>query len=290
MRNACRVTLAVVALWVFVPTPAVRAQGGRGSIQGRATDSASGVLQGATVTVGAWRPPIGDGPRGRLRHSGSRAGAVTLVRIDFVGFTTFQDRVDIEEGGMVRLDATLQVAGQSESILVTRGAAARRGRADQPPAHGGQHRAGAVGGGDHEPAEREHRRRARPAAERDARARRRRRQVRADPRDRAAAEQPDDRRRQRAVAGERRAADQAGHAGVGPRGVDRDQQDAAGEHGRRRHRRQREPPDQDRGRAADRHAVRRWAATRRSSAAAASSQFGAHGRPAVRRGQAGSAC
>ena len=110
-------------------------------------------------------------------------------------------------------------------------------------------------------------------------------EVRADPRHRAAAEQPDDRRRQRAVARKRRPADQARHAGVGPRGVDRDQQDAAGQHGRRRHRRQREPPDQDRRRAADGHDVRRSAATRRSSAAAASARSAATLGRAVRRGQ-----
>ena len=128
MRCACRVTLAVLVLWVVMPAPAVKAQGGRGSIQGRATDSAGGVLQGATVTVEPGGQRTVTGLEGDYVIRGLARGNYT-VKVDFVGFTTFQQRVDIDEGGMVRLDATLQVAAQSESILVS--AERPRGEAEQ---------------------------------------------------------------------------------------------------------------------------------------------------------------
>jgi len=123
------VTLAVLALWAVVPAPAVKAQGGgRGSIQGRAADLAGGVLQGATVTVEPGGQRTVTGLEGDFVIRGLARGSYT-VKVDFVGFTTFQQKVDIEEGGMVRLDATLQVAGQSESILVS--AERPRGEAEQ---------------------------------------------------------------------------------------------------------------------------------------------------------------
>jgi TonB-dependent receptor len=52
-----------------------------------------------------------------------------VVRVSFVGFNTFERMVDLQEGEMVRLDSSLQVAAQSESILVT--AERPRGEAEQ---------------------------------------------------------------------------------------------------------------------------------------------------------------
>jgi len=128
MRNVCRVLGATLALLTVMWTPELRAQGSRGSIQGRATDSAGGVLQGATVTVTPGGQNIVTGREGDFVIRGLAAGSYT-VKIDFVGFTTFQESVEIQEGGTVRLDAVLQVAGQSESILVS--AERPRGEAEQ---------------------------------------------------------------------------------------------------------------------------------------------------------------
>src|SRR5215470_2788400 len=127
MKNVCRV-LCALALWIVLPATAVTAQGGRGSIQGRATDSAGGVLQGATVTVSPGGARTVTDRNGAFVFRGLAPGSYT-VKIDFVGFTTFQESVDIQEGGFVRLDATLQVATQSESILVS--AERPRGEAEQ---------------------------------------------------------------------------------------------------------------------------------------------------------------
>src|SRR5499427_1093909 len=127
MKNVCRVVFAALVWWIAVPAPAA-AQGGRGSIEGRATDSAGGVLQGATVTVSPSGARTVTGREGDFIIRGLARGSYT-VRVDFFGFTTFQQTVDIEEGGMVRLDAVLQVATQSESILVS--AERPRGEAEQ---------------------------------------------------------------------------------------------------------------------------------------------------------------
>src|SRR5499425_178529 len=127
MKNVCRVIFAALVWWIAVPAPAA-AQGGRGSIEGRATDSAGGVLQGATVTVSPGGARTVTGREGDFIIRGLARGSYT-VRVDFFGFTTLQQTVDIEEGGMVRLDAVLQVAAQSESILVS--AERPRGEAEQ---------------------------------------------------------------------------------------------------------------------------------------------------------------
>ena len=128
MKHVCRVVFATLALWTVIWVPSIRAQGSRGSIQGRAMDSAGGVLQGATVTVSPGGERTVTGREGEFVIRGLARGSYT-VRVEFVGFTTYQETVDIDEGGMVHLDATLQVAGQSESILVS--AERPRGEAEQ---------------------------------------------------------------------------------------------------------------------------------------------------------------
>jgi TonB-dependent receptor len=111
-----------------VPVPVTLAQGGRGSIQGRATDSAGGVLQGATVTVEPGDQRTVTGRDGDYVVRGLAPGSY-VVRVSFVGFNTFERMVNLQEGEMVRLDSSLQVAAQSESILVT--AERPRGEAEQ---------------------------------------------------------------------------------------------------------------------------------------------------------------
>jgi TonB-dependent receptor len=128
MKTVCRVMFAVLALWVLAPLPSVMAQGGRATIQGRASDSAGGVLQGATVTVNPGGERTVTGREGDFVIRGLAPGTYT-VKVEFIGFATFQESVDVQEGGFVRLDATLQVAAQSESILVS--AERPRGEAEQ---------------------------------------------------------------------------------------------------------------------------------------------------------------
>src|SRR5215813_14179345 len=118
MRNVCRLIWTALAVWAFAPLPPAMAQGGRATIQGRASDSAGGVLQGATVTVNPGGERTVTGREGDFVIRGLAPGSYT-VKVEFVGFATLQESVDVQEGGVVRLDATLQVAAQSESILVS---------------------------------------------------------------------------------------------------------------------------------------------------------------------------
>jgi hypothetical protein len=126
MMKTWGAVFSALALWMAVPAAA--AQAGRGSIQGRATDSAGGVLQGATVTVtpGGWS--VVTGLDGEYVIRNVPTGTYT-VKVSFVGLNTFQKMVDVQEGEMIRLDAALQVADQSESIIVT--AERPRGEAEQ---------------------------------------------------------------------------------------------------------------------------------------------------------------
>src|SRR5499427_1169337 len=128
MKNVCRMLFAALVVWILVPAPDAFAQGGRGFIEGRATDSAGGVLPGATVTVSPGGARTVTGREGEFVIRGLARGTYT-VKVDFVGFTTFQQSVDVDEGGMVRLDAVLQVAGQRAEILVK--AERPRGEAEQ---------------------------------------------------------------------------------------------------------------------------------------------------------------
>ena len=255
MIEGHRRQLVSLTLSLLLVTSTVFAQGANGSIKGRATDSAGGVLPGAIVTVTPKGASTVTDNQGEYSITGLAPGDYA-VSVNYLGFNVFTKPVTRRSAGeSLRVDATLEVATVSEQVLVT--AVRPRGEAEQinrqrtadnivqvlsaevitslPNAN----IADALG------------RLPSVTLERDE-GEGKYVQIRGtEPR----LSNTDDRRRERAVARERRAPDQAGHAGVGSRRVDRDQQDAAGQHGRRRHRRKRQHADEDRRRAADDDAV-----------------------------------
>ncbi len=76
--------------------PVAQAQSGKGSIAGRVTDSSSGALVGAQVTV----QPTG-------------------VTITYVGFGAFTQTLNVAAGHAANVDAKLAVESQNLQVLVT---------------------------------------------------------------------------------------------------------------------------------------------------------------------------
>ena len=95
-----------MALSVILQAPIVAAQGVRGSIQGRVTDSTGAVLQGASVTVTPGMARAATTTEGDFTIAGLIAGTYT-VTVDFVGFKEFSQSVMVTAGETTRLNAKL---------------------------------------------------------------------------------------------------------------------------------------------------------------------------------------
>lgn len=123
-----RAGLSAVVLCLVLSPATVLAQGGKGSIKGRVTDSSGGVLQGAIVTLASKNGSAVTDNQGEFIIAGLAAGDYT-VNVSYVGFTLFTKDVSVAVGQGARVDATLDVAGQSSQIVVT--AERPRGEAEQ---------------------------------------------------------------------------------------------------------------------------------------------------------------
>jgi outer membrane receptor protein involved in Fe transport len=110
--------ISTLILCVVLSASSAMAQSGNISIQGRATDSAGGVLQGAIVTVTPNGGSYLTDNQGQYVIRGLAPGDYT-VAVKYVGFLDFTTHVHVSEGQVQRVDATLRVAGQSEQVLVT---------------------------------------------------------------------------------------------------------------------------------------------------------------------------
>jgi TonB-dependent receptor len=120
--------LCAIAILLVPAAARVLAQGSRASIYGRVTDSSNAVLQGATVTATPGGAHTVTSADGEFSIAGLAPGNYT-VTVDFVGFLPFTRTVTVAEGQSARVDPRLDVAGQSEMILVT--AARPHGEAEQ---------------------------------------------------------------------------------------------------------------------------------------------------------------
>jgi len=121
-------TPALFVAMLVLSVATASAQGGKGTIQGHVTDSSGGVLPGATISVtpGGLRAVVDT--QGGFAVAGLAPGDYTVI-VSFVGLQDYSTTAHVSAGQVVRVDATLDVAGQSEMILVT--AARPRGEAEQ---------------------------------------------------------------------------------------------------------------------------------------------------------------
>ncbi len=111
------ITQTVVVLSLTLATSMAFGQAGKGTIQGRVTDSTGAVLPGATiiVTPGGFRAVTDK--EGGYAIAGLTPGDYT-VAVSFVGLKDDSTTAHVSVGQAVRLDLRLDVPSQSEMILV----------------------------------------------------------------------------------------------------------------------------------------------------------------------------
>ncbi len=108
------VLLALFAIFVT----AALAQGGHGTISGRAVDREAAVLPGARVRLQPGDLVLATDGQGEFNINGLAPGSYTLT-ISYIGFTTFTQQVKVVAGQVTHVEATMKVAAQSEEVTVT---------------------------------------------------------------------------------------------------------------------------------------------------------------------------
>jgi len=98
--------------------PVAQAQSGKGSIAGRVTDSSSGALVGAQVTVQPMGVSVVSDARGQFFINDLEPGRYT-VTITYVGFGAFTQTLNVAAGHAANVDAKLAVESQNLQVLVT---------------------------------------------------------------------------------------------------------------------------------------------------------------------------
>jgi TonB-dependent receptor len=108
----------IVAMVISAFAMPATAQSGKGSVSGRVVDSGGGVLQGAEVELQPLGIKAATNNQGEFTFTDLAPGAFT-VSVNFVGFAPSRVDVTVTAGATSRADATLQVAGASEQVIVT---------------------------------------------------------------------------------------------------------------------------------------------------------------------------
>ncbi len=90
----------------------------RGTVSGRLTDSAGGVLQGARVELEPSGASTVSNTQGEFTIADVAPGTYEM-KVNFVGFAPFTSQVTLAAGQTVRADAMLEVASKNEEVVVT---------------------------------------------------------------------------------------------------------------------------------------------------------------------------
>ena len=96
----------------------VMAQGGKGTITGRVTDTSDSILQAAQVTLQPKGVNVVSNAQGEFFINDLEPGSYTLS-VTYVGFAAFTKAVNVVAGQVVNVDAKLTPASQNEEVLVT---------------------------------------------------------------------------------------------------------------------------------------------------------------------------
>jgi TonB-dependent receptor len=119
MARTLRLLVAVLVLCLSFSRVSY-GQSSKGEIDGRVTDSSGAVLQGAMVSVMPGGIRTVTDANGGYAVMGVAPGDYTLT-VGFVGFKTYSAPVHVQASQAVEVDPKLEVATQSEEILVTAG-------------------------------------------------------------------------------------------------------------------------------------------------------------------------
>src|SRR5579863_2077133 len=113
IRSCALVSLFGVLLAVYAT-----AQSSKGTISGRAVDTAGAVLQGARVELQPGGIALASDRQGEFNINDLAPGNYTL-KITYVGFLPYSGDFKVTAGKATRVDATLKVEGKEEQIFVT---------------------------------------------------------------------------------------------------------------------------------------------------------------------------
>src|SRR6266446_3887084 len=116
MRRFCTILFLLACSISLIPV--ARAQSGKGSIAGRVTDSSSGALIGAQVTVQPKSASVVSDAQGQFFINDLEPGSYT-VTITYVGFQSFTKTVSVTAGQAATVDAKMDVESQNLQVLVT---------------------------------------------------------------------------------------------------------------------------------------------------------------------------
>ena len=121
-RHSCNILIfvskmsALLTLCAVLGTGAL-AQGGHGTISGRAVDRVDAVLAGARVKLEPGEIVTATDGQGEFNLIGLAPGNYTLT-ISYVGFADFSKQVTVTAGQASRIEAKLEVSAQNEEVTV----------------------------------------------------------------------------------------------------------------------------------------------------------------------------
>jgi len=115
LKALATVGLAILSIFLSART---YAQTGRGVIAGIAKDSGNNVLIGAVIQVSPLGRRAVSDDQGNFRIPDVPAGPAT-VTVSYVGFADFTASVNVEAGQTANVNAVLNVASQTDQIMVT---------------------------------------------------------------------------------------------------------------------------------------------------------------------------
>jgi TonB-dependent receptor len=101
-----------------VTVTSVSAQQRAGAITGTVTDTSQAILPGATVRLDPGNASVVSDSQGQFTITNVAPGTYT-VDVDYVGFSPFKTSVTVTAGQTARVNAVLNVASESEQVLVT---------------------------------------------------------------------------------------------------------------------------------------------------------------------------
>jgi TonB-dependent receptor len=120
MRRNCRRFFApqsIIASLLFLVALNVWGQSGRGSIYIRVADTGGAVLQGARVELQPGNMSLATNGQGEASVNNLAPGDYA-VKVSYIGFITFTQKIEVNANQSARIDAALKVEGKGEEIMV----------------------------------------------------------------------------------------------------------------------------------------------------------------------------